>query len=156
MGSSRKALAQRMADFADTEHDRIRHSPGPELVDHEIAHVLPVRVADVAMDAFVTDDRELVVLDGQIDQDAVPLGGSVHAEVGEDTAGAVERISSPTPPPMLHVTLEVHADLGGRARLRLADDARDGLEVLLAQKAADPARMSGHAYQPPLAPPPPN
>ena len=55
-------------------------------------HRVPVVVADAPVDALVADDRETPLLDRQIDQHAVALGGAVHAEPVEHAPReAIER-----------------------------------------------------------------
>ena len=116
---------------------------------------MPVRIPDAPVDALVADDRQTPVLDGEVDQHAVALGGPVHAEAPEHVAGSrhdVRRAAEHEPP--RHAALEMHPDLRGGPRLGGLDRARDRVEVRLAQKLPGPARMLRH-YQLPLAPPPP-
>src|SRR5207244_2178517 len=105
------------------------------------------------------DGGELAVLGREIDQDTVMLGRQVHAEVGEDPAGAAERVGPLSRQPV-HATLEVDAELRRGRRLRAPDRFGDRLEVVLGEEPLRPARMArrvsvGVHHQSPLAPPPP-
>src|SRR5205085_1389147 len=147
------------ADLGDAREHGLERAALLQLRDHEIAHLLPVGVAHPLVDPRVADDRELAILDAEIDQDAVPVGGEMHAEMGEDLVGAAERVRALTGP-SVDATLEVDPDLRGGRRLRPPDRLGDRLEVSLAEQPLRPARMTrgmlvrGH-HQSPLAPPPP-
>src|SRR3989442_806213 len=151
----REVLRQDAADLGHTRDHGLAHPARPQALDHQVPDARPVVIADPGVDALVAHDGELAVLQREIDQPAVAPGRAMHAELREQPSGARERIHAATPPPVLHVALEVDADLRRGLSLGRDDGGGDGLEVLVGEPGTRPGRVTGH-HQPPLAPPPPN
>src|SRR5713101_2451306 len=146
-GTARKMVAERPAHFRERMHEAVARSLLPHALENAGDQPLPVLFAHPLVNALVADDRELSVGHRDVDEDAVAVGGLVHAQPLEDLDGALERIARAR-------VVEVHADLRRGVPLRLRDGAHDGLEVVVGEKCADPFRMPGH-HQSPLEPPPP-
>src|SRR5713226_6918181 len=94
VGTTREMPGQHASDLGDAGHHGLQRPALAEPRDHQVAHGLPVRVADVMVNALVADDGELAVLDGEIDQHAVALCGEVHAEMGEHPPGPAKRVGA--------------------------------------------------------------
>src|SRR5437867_895372 len=85
-----------------------RTRAGARTRHHPVAHALPVLVADVGVDALVADDRQLAILDRQIDEHARAMGRAMHAEAGEDLARALHRVRRASAQPVRDTPLGVH------------------------------------------------
>ena len=147
-------LGERTTELFDRALDRLARGVRPQPLQHQVAHAVPVRIPDAPVDALVADDRETPLLDRQVDQHAVALGGAVHAEPVEHVPGSRERVRRAPEETPGHAALEVHADLARRARFGFRDRARDRIEVVLVEELPCPRGTSSH-HQLPLAPPPP-
>src|SRR5262249_26316729 len=155
VGPTRKVLGERPAERLDRALER--PARGPVLaqdLDHQIANLVPVKVADAGVDALVTDDRQAALHDRDVDQDAVSIGRPVHAQTPEHLPRPREHVVAATEEPPGHTPLQMHSDLCRRARLGRPDRAGDHVEIGLAQEPPRPRGMSGH-HPLPLAPPPP-
>src|SRR5262245_7839212 len=142
---ARVVLGQRASELFDRALDRLAWGVRLEPLHHHVAHPVPVRIADAAVNALVADDRQAAIFNGEVDQNAVALAGPVHAEASEymvgsrhDVPRASEQESSRHPP------LEVYPDLRRGSRLGGLDRARDRVEVRFAEELLCPARMPRH------------
>src|SRR5439155_186390 len=122
-----KKLAQHQPDVGHGVHDRVARAPAAQALDHRVAHAPPVLLAHPRVHALVADDRQLAILDGDVDQHGVALVGGVHSQ----PVGDVPR---PRPPLMASIasittttpktpsTASVHGDTP-RPGLRRAGDS---------------------------------
>src|SRR2546426_6891243 len=154
VGPARVVLGERLAELPDRPLERLARGVLPELLDHQVAHAVPVTIADAAVDALVADDRQAPLLDGEVDQHPVSLGRLVHAEPPEHVLGSRQDVGGPPEKSPRHAALQMHSDLRRRARLGGLDRPGDRVEIRVAQEPPGPLRMPGH-HQLPLAPPPP-
>src|SRR5439155_24663313 len=79
------------------------------------------------VDAAVADDRELLAARSHIDQDAVALRGGGHPQLLELVGRRLGRV-------VYRLVAHVHAHLGARARLGLADRLHDALVIQRVQE----------------------
>src|SRR5256885_4090478 len=155
VGPAREEAREGGADLRDGADHGATDGARAEPLDHPIAHARPVVVAHAGVDALVADNRQLAVLDREVDEDAGAVGGAVHAERREDVTRALHGIAGAPAQAMRDAALDVDADLGRRAALRLAHRGRDGVEIGLGEGAAGPAGGGPeHPHSPPPPPPP--
>src|SRR5262245_24275228 len=155
VGPAREKAGQRRADLGHGADDGRAESARAEPLDHPVAHAVPVVVADTGMNAVVADDRQLAVLDGEVDQDTRPMRSPMHPEAGKDVTRTLHRVRRRSAKPVGDPALDVHTDFRRRAALGLAHRGRHRVEVGLADHAARPSRVPSKHHQSPLAPPPP-
>src|SRR5207249_2189581 len=126
VGTPRKEAREAGPHLRDGADDGAADGARAEPLDHPVAHASPVVVAHAGMDALVADDRELAVLDREIDEDAGAMGGAVHGEGREDLARALHGVGGAPAQAVPHPALDVHADLGRGPPLARPGGGRGG------------------------------
>src|SRR5262245_42476988 len=155
VGPAREEARQRRADFGNGADDGGAEGARTQPLDHPVAHTVPVVITDTGVNAVVTDDRQLAIFDGEVDQDSRPMRRPVHPEPGKDVARALHRLRRPPAKHMREPALDVDTDFRRSTSLGLAHGRGDRVEVGLADHAACPSRVPSKHHQSPLAPPPP-
>ena len=67
-----------LAAFQYSRYETVGESVLFELSYHLVFDVVPEVMFHLFVDAFVADDSELMVFDGEVEQDAVARGSTIH------------------------------------------------------------------------------
>lgn len=117
-----------MADGGDDGGDAAGIVSFVEMSEDVADLPVPELLAYFLVDTLVTEDGELPVFQGNIDENAVAGGGSLHVQRGKDLGGAVERID------ILAAAFNVDADLTAGAFFGGLDRFYDDLLLLFIEE----------------------
>src|SRR5207253_8691988 len=79
-GAGWEVRAQRAADLGDGRGHAVAHATRAELPLQHVAHGVPEAVAYPRVDPVVADDREVAVVDREVEEHARPMAGPGHAD----------------------------------------------------------------------------
>ena len=97
-----------------------------EVTQHQVFHIIPKAFFHHIVDAFVAEDGEFAILDGQIDEHAVVQSGLVEIQFVEDDEAAFLHIA-------FTAVLNVYLDLSRGVQLGLLDGLHDASVLLSVQ-----------------------